>query len=446
MVVVETITNYYTTFKGPRSEVKQKLDRQPLTVDLTTESYQEKGLSTPSAVSSDSSTNPSPALVTQVATEGEPQSTTERSHTMMALKASEAPNFVTLRTVRVILKSGNRRVEVNALLDDASTKTYLTSDVAAELALQGNFQKETVNAVNGRTETFETMPVEFEIESLDDNFMRRISAFTTDRFTTGNVPIINWAKESGKWKHLQGIQFPQQSTARPIVDILFGVACLDLHFSHEDVQGLPGEPIARRTPLGCTCIGNPEGNQGRCVQTSFIHAYFAHEESKLGEIDSSLREFWEVEAVKKSGPVFGIEDRVAMKKVEKSLKFVDSHYQVGIPWKENSLRRLQNTEQRVFKKPDIARVYSDCIELYISKGYICKVPVTEEQHSTKWFLPHFPIVKPDRTTTKTLIVFNASAKYQGVSLNDAIFQEPKLQHDLFHVLLRFRKNSCCFGL
>ena len=123
---------------------------------------------------------------------------------------------------------------------------------------------------------------------------------------------------------------------------------------------------------------------------------------------------------------------------------------ICIPWKENSpllqnnyemaFRRLQNTEQRLFKKPDTARAYRDCIEQYISKGYIRKVPVTEEQPSTKWFLPHFPIVKPDRTTTKTRIVFDASAQYQGVSLNDAICPGPKLQRDLFHVMLRFRKN------
>ena len=72
---------------------------------------------------------------------------------------------------------------------------------------------------------------------------------------------------------------------------------------------------------------------------------------------------------------------------------------------EMEFRRLQNIEQRLFKKPDIARAYSDCIEQYISKGYIHKVPVTEEQPSTKWFLPHLPIVKSDRTTTKTRIVF-----------------------------------------
>ncbi len=52
----------------------------------------------------------------------------------------------------------------------------------------------------------------------------------------------------------------------------------------------------------------------------------------------------------------------------------------------------------------------------------------------------FPVVRPDKDTTKTRIVFDASAKYSNVSLNDAIHQGPKLQRDLVEVLLRFRKH------
>ena len=37
------------------------------------------------------------------------------------------------------------------------------------------------------------------------------------------------------------------------------------------------------------------------------------------------------------------------------------------------------------------------------------------------------------------IVFDASAKYNGTALNDVIYQGPKLQNDLFNVLLRFRR-------
>lgn len=57
-----------------------------------------------------------------------------------------------------------------------------------------------------------------------------------------------------------------------------------------------------------------------------------------------------------------------------------------------------------------------------------------------WFLPHFPVVRPEKATTKVRIVFDASATYKGVSLNQSISQGPKLQRELFDVLLRFRKQ------
>ena len=83
-----------------------------------------------------------------------------------------------------------------------------------------------------------SIPVELEVESLDGKISRKINEFTTDR-VTGSLRIIDWGKESGKWKYLQVIQFPKQSSARPIVEIPIGVDRLDLHYSHEDVQGLP---------------------------------------------------------------------------------------------------------------------------------------------------------------------------------------------------------------
>ena len=60
------------------------------------------------------------------------------------------PDFIALRTVPVMVKSGGKSIKVNALLDDASTKTYINSDVAAELGLQGKTERVTVNVLNGQ--------------------------------------------------------------------------------------------------------------------------------------------------------------------------------------------------------------------------------------------------------------------------------------------------------
>ena len=52
---------------------------------------------------------------------------------------------------------------VNTLLDDGSTKTYINGDVTAELGLEGSIQRITVNLLNGEEDSFETMPVEFDL-------------------------------------------------------------------------------------------------------------------------------------------------------------------------------------------------------------------------------------------------------------------------------------------
>ena len=104
------------------------------------------------------------------------------------------------------------------------------------------------------------------------------------------------------------------------------------------------------------------------------------------------------------------------------------------------MRRLFNTEKRLLNNPEVGKAYSKCISQYLEKGYVRKIDPAESRPSKKWYLPHFPVVRPDRTTTKTRIVFDASAKCEGVSLNDTIFPGRKLRKDLNDLLLRFRKH------
>ena len=45
-------------------------------------------------------------------------------------------DFIVLRRVQIILKNGNWSIKVNALLDDASMKTKIKADLAAELGFK----------------------------------------------------------------------------------------------------------------------------------------------------------------------------------------------------------------------------------------------------------------------------------------------------------------------
>lgn len=67
--------------------------------------------------------------------------------------------------------------------------------------------------------------------------------------------------------------------------------------------------------------------------------------------------------------------------------------------------------------------------------------VVNDDHDNAVFLPHHVVVRSEKETTKYRVVFDASCKgTNGVSLNDNLLVGPKLQQDLRHILMRWRKH------
>ena len=58
----------------------------------------------------------------------------------------------------------------------------------------------------------------------------------------------------------------------------------------------------------------------------------------------------------------------------------------------------------------------------------------------EWFLPHFSVVRPEKITKKVRIVFDGSATYEGKSLNTESLPGPKLQSQIFDILVAFCKE------
>lgn len=113
-----------------------------------------------------------------------------------AHSSSYRSEIVTLRTVPVILKSGNRSLKVNALLDDGSTRTYVNANVAAELGIQGELRM-TVNVLNNNAETFDTMSVQLGIKSTDGR-LKKTTETQTVKNVTGSLKVVNWEIEATK--------------------------------------------------------------------------------------------------------------------------------------------------------------------------------------------------------------------------------------------------------
>jgi hypothetical protein len=103
------------------------------------------------------------------------------------------------------------------------------------------------------------------------------------------------------------------------------------------------------------------------------------------------------------------EEKNALEKVESSLTHNGSRYSVAVPWKEDCLILPINREMAIER---LEGTEVDSIRNVVS------------EMSSPWYLPHFPIVKLNKTTTKARIVFDFSAKYERVLMNDAIYAGP----------------------
>lgn len=107
------------------------------------------------------------------------------------------------------------------------TRTYFYAFVAAEFGLHGKLQRNTVGVLNDKTESFETMPVEFQMESVDSRTKTEVDALTADK-VIGDMCVINLRKYQNKWNHLRGLEFSGVGR-HSVVDKLIGMEQSEFH-------------------------------------------------------------------------------------------------------------------------------------------------------------------------------------------------------------------------
>lgn len=358
-------------------------------------------------------------------------------------KVTEAK--VALRSIPVYLvgKDGCKR-KVNAFLDDGSDSTYIRTDIARALGLDIEESPLTISTITNRNTEISSGLVCLTVESLDGTIRRKIGARTLPKLCE-DLPIVDWRRKRKKWAHLRDINFPRVP-GYSTVDILIGSDHPELTLSCEEKVGKQGDPVARLTPLGWTCVGSLSESKAQ----SDVHYTRCNYTLAESEIDEQLKALWDMDVLETCmEQPLNPEEKIALSKVEASRLMVDGHYEVCIPWRDEvpqlsnnramAEKRFINLERSMVKTPKIAERYAAVIQSNIEKGYIEEVkdPVV---NTPCWYLPHFPVIREDKSTTKVRIVLDSAAKYHGKSLNDVMLPGPKLQQDLVSILIRFRRG------
>ena len=165
---------------------------------------------------------------------------------------------------------------------------------------------------------------------------------------------------------------------------------------------------------------------------------------RLADLEKKLQAFWDLDTL---GIVDG-ENSVYDKFVE-SVSFQDGRYCVSLPWKtprpmlpdnfELSQRRLFNLLKRLRQTPHVLTQYDAVIREQIKSGI---VEIVENPHDgpigATHYIPHHAVIREDKKTTKMRIVYDASAKSTGPSLNCCLYAGPTFGQNILDILIRFR--------
>ena len=140
---------------------------------------------------------------------------------------------------------------------------------------------------------------------------------------------------------------------------------------------------------------------------------------EIEDLDYTLRRLWEIENEgTNTKSVMTGDEKKAVNLVQYSFKYKDGRQEVGIPWNRDpkclpdnydmAVKRMMKTERKLLRNVEVSNEYNQIIEGHIKKGYVKIFQKDPEIESKKWYLPHFAVIKTDKETTKTRIIFDAS--------------------------------------
>ena len=167
----------------------------------------------------------------------------------------------------------------------------------------------------------------------------------------------------------------------------------------------------------------------------------------------SLKKFWELESIgitdQQQKKEMSGEENDALQQFHSTISFDGERYEVGLPWKrdhpelasnyQQALRRMLKVERALHEDERKEEMYKEAMQQYFKDGHAREITEEDQKIHPVYYLPHHPIIREDKTTTKCRVVFDASARnQQGMSLNDCLLPGPALQPNLVSILIRFR--------
>ena len=352
----------------------------------------------------------------------------------------------------------NRSRLVYALLDSQSDSSFILDRTLDSFAVESQSVNLTVSTMVGSNQSVPSRKTSgFQI--LGHNLSETVSL--PSLYSRPEIPHIQNHIPSKefclKFDHLRSVAENLSSFDSIEVGLLIGFDCSRASRPLEVVLGKdPSLPYAVRTPLGWTVVGSTNSENLQvvshrivCSENTCIEPIHVAKEIDSRIILSALeRDFNDVEekvGLSREDKRF-VEITSARRQVEDGRYEVPMLFKESLPELECNIELAEKRLEYLRRKMDRDTVYQDEYTKFMAHvvelDFCEQVPEANIDARPAWYIPHHGVYH--RVKKKIRVVYDCSAKYKGVSLNDCLITGPDLITSLVGILLRFRKESVAF--
>ena len=327
---------------------------------------------------------------------------------------------------------------VYALLDTQSDACFVTTEIAEAIQAKAKKEKVTISTLHGETTKDVNKFCSLKIKGYKMNSSTTIDAYQQESipYKREQIPASNHAEE---YAHLKVIAHELPPALDIPVGLLLGINCSEALAPLESLLGNSGQPYAIKTMFGWTlCGGNISNSPTRTSLKVKVH--------DCPQMPLVANEFTGLHGDQKMSQ----DDLYFLKTLENGVtQRDDGYYQMPLPFKERpklpnnrvlAEKRLEQIKRKFANSPEYRDKYTGFVEELIKAGQAEPVSTAkdEEKVGEVWYIPHFGVFHPQKK--KLRVVFDASAKYQNLSLNSYLLTGPDHVNNLLGVLCRFRKE------
>ncbi|XP_060083636.1 uncharacterized protein LOC132562879 [Ylistrum balloti] len=373
-------------------------------------------------------------------------------------------------------------INMYAILDDQSNRTLCRPAFFDVMNVSGETtERYTLVSCAGDLPTQGRCAHGFSVSSLDGEFSLSLPGILECDQIPNNRLEIPTPEITTYHSHLKDVDLPPLDPGTQIL-LLIGRDVPEAHHVCEQIIGPSNSPFAQRLRLGWVIVGNvclgtthpPDSSDVSVLKTRILEdgrptlfppcenqfkVKGVYEESNIGR-----DVFQQTQNDNKVG--LSLEDRAFLELMDKEFtKDSQGKWIAPLPFREprprlpnnryQALKRAQILDASLQRNPVKRDHFTSFMKGIIDNGHAELAPPLSDDEEC-WYLPLFGIYHPKKPD-KIRGVFDSSAMYEGISLNQVLMKGPDLTNNLLGVLLRFRKEavavSCdveqmfyCFGV